>query len=179
MVAIETILNVFLLLCRDFSPALFNSAPILPSGSSMSNQLTSQLSCDSSPGQAPPLGLRSSQDPLLTSPPPNSATKVLEDNKDGYRQTASSYFFNPCLCAHNKNYYFLFCVLPDCTDFVLFMYFFLFCKCCRVKSCLLLTSASKIEPMKALDSRFTERSKATPGATAAIASSTGLTPLER
>uniref|UniRef100_H3DH56 Protein HIRA n=1 Tax=Tetraodon nigroviridis TaxID=99883 RepID=H3DH56_TETNG len=115
----------------DFSPALFNSAPILPSGSSMSNQLTSQLSCDSSPGQAPPLVLRPSQDPLLTSPSPNSAAKVLEDNKDG------------------------------------------------VKSCLLLTSASKIEPMKALDSRFTERSKATPGATAAIASSTGLTPLER
>ncbi|TNM90067.1 hypothetical protein fugu_004301 [Takifugu bimaculatus] len=115
----------------DFSPALFNSAPILPSGSSMSNQLTSQLSSDSSPGQAPPLGLRPSQDPMLTSPPPSSAAKVLEDNKDG------------------------------------------------VKSCLLLTSASKIEPMKALDSRFTERSKATPGATAAIASSTGLTPSER
>uniref|UniRef100_H2TLD9 Protein HIRA n=1 Tax=Takifugu rubripes TaxID=31033 RepID=H2TLD9_TAKRU len=115
----------------DFSPALFNSAPILPSGSSMSNQLTSQLSSDSSPGQAPPLGLRPSQDPMLISPPPSSAAKVLEDNKDG------------------------------------------------VKSCLLLTSASKIEPMKALDSRFTERSKATPGATAAIASSTGLTPSER
>lgn len=30
---------------------------------------------------------------------------------------------------------------------------------------LLLTTASKIEPMKALDSRFTERSKATPGVT--------------
>uniref|UniRef100_A0A8C9Z617 Protein HIRA n=1 Tax=Sander lucioperca TaxID=283035 RepID=A0A8C9Z617_SANLU len=40
---------------------------------------------------------------------------------------------------------------------------------------LLLTSASKIEPMKALDSRFTERSKATPGVTAAISSIAGLT----
>uniref|UniRef100_A0A669D882 Protein HIRA n=1 Tax=Oreochromis niloticus TaxID=8128 RepID=A0A669D882_ORENI len=48
-----------------------------------------------------------------------------------------------------------------------------------VKSSLLLTSASKIEPMKALDSRFTERSKATPGVTAAISSTAGLTPLDR
>uniref|UniRef100_A0A8C1BJT8 Protein HIRA n=1 Tax=Cyprinus carpio carpio TaxID=630221 RepID=A0A8C1BJT8_CYPCA len=37
-----------------------------------------------------------------------------------------------------------------------------------MKSNLLLTSASKIEPMKALDSRFTERSKATPGVTIAL-----------
>uniref|UniRef100_A0A665U466 Protein HIRA n=1 Tax=Echeneis naucrates TaxID=173247 RepID=A0A665U466_ECHNA len=44
---------------------------------------------------------------------------------------------------------------------------------------LLLTSASKIEPMKALDSRFTERSKATPGVIAAISSTAGLTPLDR
>uniref|UniRef100_A0A8D0D2W6 Protein HIRA n=1 Tax=Sander lucioperca TaxID=283035 RepID=A0A8D0D2W6_SANLU len=94
----------------DFSPALFNSAPILPSGSSMSNQLTPQLSSDSSPGQASSLGLRPSHDPMLTSPPPNSTAKGL-------------------------------------------------------KTSLLLTSASKIEPMKALDSRFTERSKATPGVT--------------
>uniref|UniRef100_A0A671X6N5 Protein HIRA n=1 Tax=Sparus aurata TaxID=8175 RepID=A0A671X6N5_SPAAU len=117
----------------DFSPALFNSAPILPSGSSMSNQLSSQLSSDSSPGPASSLGLRPSHDPMLTSPPPNSAVKGLEDNKDGY----------------------------------------------NVKPCLLLTSASKIEPMKALDSRFTERSKATPGVTAAISSIAGLTPLDR
>uniref|UniRef100_A0A665U5B1 Protein HIRA n=1 Tax=Echeneis naucrates TaxID=173247 RepID=A0A665U5B1_ECHNA len=48
-----------------------------------------------------------------------------------------------------------------------------------VKSSLLLTSASKIEPMKALDSRFTERSKATPGVIAAISSTAGLTPLDR
>uniref|UniRef100_A0A3Q1I6Z9 Protein HIRA n=1 Tax=Anabas testudineus TaxID=64144 RepID=A0A3Q1I6Z9_ANATE len=40
----------------------------------------------------------------------------------------------------------------------------------HVKSSLLITSASKIEPMKALDSRFTERSKATPGVTSAISS---------
>uniref|UniRef100_A0A8D0D594 Protein HIRA n=1 Tax=Sander lucioperca TaxID=283035 RepID=A0A8D0D594_SANLU len=104
----------------DFSPALFNSAPILPSGSSMSNQLTPQLSSDSSPGQASSLGLRPSHDPMLTSPPPNSTAKGL-------------------------------------------------------KTSLLLTSASKIEPMKALDSRFTERSKATPGVTAAISSIAGLT----
>uniref|UniRef100_A0A8C6PD60 Protein HIRA n=1 Tax=Nothobranchius furzeri TaxID=105023 RepID=A0A8C6PD60_NOTFU len=48
-----------------------------------------------------------------------------------------------------------------------------------MKPSLLLTSASKIEPMKALDSRFTERSKATPGVTSAIASTAGLTPLDR
>ncbi|XP_068594513.1 protein HIRA [Brachionichthys hirsutus] len=114
----------------DFSPALFNSTPILPSGSSMSNQLTSQLSSDSSPGPASSLGLRPSHDPMLTSPPPTSTTKALEDK--------------------------------DC-----------------VKPCLLLTSASKIEPMKALDSRFTERSKATPGVTAAISSTAGLMSLDR
>ncbi|KAG7232419.1 hypothetical protein INR49_008882 [Caranx melampygus] len=114
----------------DFSPALFNSVPILPSGSSMSSQLTPQLSSDSSPGQPSSLGLRPSHDAMLTSPPASSATKGLED-KDG------------------------------------------------VKSSLLLTSASKIEPMKALDSRFTERSKATPGVTAAISSTAGLAPLDR
>ncbi|KAI4820997.1 hypothetical protein KUCAC02_028950 [Chaenocephalus aceratus] len=74
----------------DFSPALFNSAPILPSGSSI-------------------------------------VTKGLEDG---------------------------------------------------LKSSLLLTSASKIEPMKALDSRFTERSKATTGVTAVISSISGLMPLD-
>uniref|UniRef100_A0A7N8Y2N0 Protein HIRA n=1 Tax=Mastacembelus armatus TaxID=205130 RepID=A0A7N8Y2N0_9TELE len=83
----------------DFSPALFNSVPILPSGSSMSNQLTSQLSSDSK----------------------NSR-------------------FSPALFPSS---------------------YFLFAPCSSVKSSLLLTSASKIEPMKALDSRFTERSKAT------------------
>lgn len=48
-----------------------------------------------------------------------------------------------------------------------------------VKAGLLLASASKIEPMKALDSRFTERSKATPGVPAAISSTVGLPPLDR
>ncbi|XP_076007059.1 protein HIRA isoform X2 [Genypterus blacodes] len=115
----------------DFSPALFNSVPILPSGSSLSNQLTPQLSSDSSPGQGPALGLRPGHDALLTSPAPNSTAKGLEDNKDG------------------------------------------------IKTTLLLTSASKIEPMKALDSRFTERSKATPGVTAAISSTAGIMPLDR
>uniref|UniRef100_A0A1A8P7E9 Protein HIRA n=2 Tax=Nothobranchius pienaari TaxID=704102 RepID=A0A1A8P7E9_9TELE len=115
----------------DFSLALFNSAPILPSGSSMSNQLPPQLNSDSSPGQPSSLGLKTHQDGVLTSPPPNSIGKALEDNNDG------------------------------------------------MKPSLLLTSASKIEPMKALDSRFTERSKATPGVTSAIASTAGLTPLDR
>uniref|UniRef100_A0A667WQD9 Protein HIRA n=1 Tax=Myripristis murdjan TaxID=586833 RepID=A0A667WQD9_9TELE len=118
----------------DFSPALFNSVPILP-GSSMPSQLTPQLSSDSSQGQASSLGLRPSHDTLLTSPPPSSSTKGLEDNKDGQSPT-------------------------------------------HVKQSLLLTSASKIEPMKALDSRFTERSKATPGVTAVISSTAGLTPLD-
>lgn len=49
----------------------------------MSNQLTSQLSSDSSPGQASSLGIRPSHDAMLTSPP---ASK--EDNKDGYEPTA-------------------------------------------------------------------------------------------
>uniref|UniRef100_A0A1A8F059 Protein HIRA n=1 Tax=Nothobranchius korthausae TaxID=1143690 RepID=A0A1A8F059_9TELE len=114
----------------DFSLALFNSAPILPSGSSTSNQLPPQLNSDSSPGQPSSLGLKTHQDGVLTSPPPNSIGKALEDNNDG------------------------------------------------MKPSLLLTSASKIEPMKALDSRFTERSKATPGVTSAIASTAGLTPLD-
>ncbi|XP_060927797.1 protein HIRA isoform X2 [Limanda limanda] len=113
----------------DFSPALFNSVPILPSGCSMSNHLTPQLSSDSCPGPASALGLRPGGDLMLTSSAAGGL-KGLED-KDG------------------------------------------------VKSTLLLTSASKIEPMKALDSRFTERSKATPGITAVITSISGLVPLER
>lgn len=111
----------------DFSPALFNSVPILPSGSSMSNQLTAQLNSDSSPGQVSALGLRPCHEVMLTSPPGG----IKEDNKDGVKQS------------------------------------------------LLLTSATKIEPMKALDSRFTERSKATPGVTSAITSTTALTSLDR
>ncbi|XP_061672220.1 protein HIRA isoform X3 [Syngnathoides biaculeatus] len=123
----------------DFSPALFNSVPILPS--SLSNQLPPQLSTESSSGQAaaaPSLGgLRPNMDPTLPQPAPaNAAPKGLEDTKDQ--------------------------VLPS-----------------SVKAGLLLTSASKIEPMKALDSRFTERSKTTPGIPAAISSTAGLLPLER
>uniref|UniRef100_A0A8C9RYX6 Protein HIRA n=1 Tax=Scleropages formosus TaxID=113540 RepID=A0A8C9RYX6_SCLFO len=48
----------------------------------------------------------------------------------------------------------------------------------NIKPNLLLTSAAKIEPMKALDSRFTERSKATPGVTIS-SSAVGLTMLDR
>ncbi|XP_077416701.1 protein HIRA [Vanacampus margaritifer] len=126
----------------DFSPALFNSVPILPS--SLSNQLPPQLSTDSSPGQvataAPLQGeLRPHLDPMLVPPPPpstNMAPKGLEDTREQ--------------------------VLPS-----------------SVKASLLLASASKIEPMKALDSRFTERSKTTPGVPAAIASTAGLPPLDR
>uniref|UniRef100_A0A8C8EN77 Protein HIRA n=1 Tax=Oncorhynchus tshawytscha TaxID=74940 RepID=A0A8C8EN77_ONCTS len=44
-----------------------------------------------------------------------------------------------------------------------------------MKSNLLLTTSTKMEPMKALDSRFTERSKVMPGVTISMA---GLTPLD-
>ncbi|XP_072288928.1 protein HIRA [Eucyclogobius newberryi] len=107
----------------DFSPALFNSTPILPSGSSLSNQMGAQLSSDSAQGPGSALGLRPGQEPLTSSP------GAKDGDKDG------------------------------------------------IKTSLLLTSASKMEPMKALDSRFTERSKATPGVTSAITSA--LTPLDR
>uniref|UniRef100_A0A8C5DZN2 Protein HIRA n=1 Tax=Gouania willdenowi TaxID=441366 RepID=A0A8C5DZN2_GOUWI len=96
----------------DFSPALFNSVPILPSGSSMSNQLTPHLSSDSSPGQPSSLGFRPSHDPMLTSPPANSLKTYLSNSGPGGQ------------------------IRPF-----------------------------RIEPIKALDSRFTERSKATPGLT--------------
>lgn len=118
----------------DFSPALFNSVPILP-GSAVSSQLTNQLSSDSSTANS--LGLRPNHDPL-TSPPPGKAP---DDPKDGALAAGSS--------------------LTSAT----------------LKTNLLLTSASKMEPMKALDSRFTERSKATPGVN--VSSITGLTPLDR
>lgn len=97
----------------DFSPALFNSVPILP-GSSVT-----QLSSDSNAS----LGLRVSHDagaPPQTKPAQETvaaaAAQCRNDNKDGV-----------------------------------------------LKSPLLLTATSKMEPMKALDSRFTERSKVTPG----------------
>lgn len=118
----------------DFSPALFNSVPILP-GSAVSSQLTPQLSSDSSTANS--LGLRPNHDPL-TSPPPG---KTLDEPKDGVLGAGSSL---------NST---------------------------ALKTNLLLTSSAKMEPMKALDSRFTERSKATPGVT--IASMAGLTPLDR
>lgn len=103
----------------DFSPALFNSTPILPSGSAL---VSSQLGSDSTQGPGSALGLRPGHEPLISS----SAAGTKDQDKDG------------------------------------------------MKSTLLLTSASKIEPMKALDSRFTERSKATPGVTTSV-----LTPLDR
>ncbi|KAJ8286194.1 hypothetical protein GJAV_G00035610 [Gymnothorax javanicus] len=118
----------------DFSPALFNSVPILP-GSSMSSQLTPQLSSDSNTANS--LGLRPAQDP--PSAPPG---KPPEDPRDG-SVSASAPAINST----------------------------------AMKTSLLLTSAAKMEPMKALDSRFTERSKATPGVT--VSSSTGLGPLDR
>ncbi|KAI2664902.1 Protein HIRA [Labeo rohita] len=113
----------------DFSPALFNSVPILP-GSSASTQLTSQISSDSSTANS--LGLRPSHDPTTTSP-----SKTVEENKDSGTAAVNSI---------------------------------------GMKSNLLLTSASKIEPMKALDSRFTERSKATPGVSSVPLT---ITPLDR
>uniref|UniRef100_A0A8C2F7H8 Protein HIRA n=1 Tax=Cyprinus carpio TaxID=7962 RepID=A0A8C2F7H8_CYPCA len=86
----------------DFSPALFNSVPILP-GSSASTQLTPQISSDSSTA--------------------NSLVYMY----------VTSYF--PAL-------------------------------------------SQPMEPMKALDSRFTERSKATPGVTS-VPLTIGITPLDR
>ncbi|XP_076126488.1 protein HIRA [Alosa pseudoharengus] len=111
----------------DFSPALFNSAPILP-GSSMSNQLTPQLSSESNASNS--LGLRPLQD---TSP-----GKGAEDNKDGAPLATNSIGMKAGL-------------FPP---------------------------ATKMEPMKALDSRFTERSKATPGLTI-TSTPVGMTPLDR
>uniref|UniRef100_A0A8C8CQB7 Protein HIRA n=1 Tax=Oncorhynchus tshawytscha TaxID=74940 RepID=A0A8C8CQB7_ONCTS len=95
----------------DFSPALFNSVPILPGSAS---QLTSQLSSDSNTAT-------SNLDPLSTP----LGGKAPDDAKD------------------------------------------------RSVSNLLLTTSTKMEPMKALDSRFTERSKVMPGVTISMA---GLTP---
>ncbi|XP_056602974.1 protein HIRA [Triplophysa dalaica] len=111
----------------DFSPALFNSVPILP-GSSASTQLTPQISSDSNS-----MGLRPSHEPSTTSP-----NKTTEDNKDSGAAPVNSI---------------------------------------GMKSNLLLTSASKMEPMKALDSRFTERSKATPGVTS-VPMTVCITPLD-
>ncbi|XP_035385434.1 protein HIRA [Electrophorus electricus] len=101
----------------DFSPALFNSVPILP-GSSVSTTLIPQLSSDSN--TATSLCLRAPPEPPATSP-----TKNTDDKESGNPSVNSA----------------------------------------ALKSNLLLTSASKIEPMKALDSRFTERSKPAPGVT--------------
>uniref|UniRef100_A0A4W5RHN4 Protein HIRA n=1 Tax=Hucho hucho TaxID=62062 RepID=A0A4W5RHN4_9TELE len=98
----------------DFSPALFNSVPILPGSAS---QLTSQLSSDSNTAT-------SNLDPLST---------PLGGKASSLNTTAT-------------------------------------------KSNLLLTTSTKMEPMKALDSRFTERSKVMPGVTISMA---GLTPLDR
>ncbi|MEQ2195212.1 hypothetical protein XENOCAPTIV_009119, partial [Xenoophorus captivus] len=105
------------------------------------------------------MGVRPNQDGVLTSSPANSGTKGLENDKDGYVQQLRRCSDTGC-SLHQIN---------------LLLFFSAF----RLKSSLLLTSASKIEPMKALDSRFTERSKATPGIPSAISSTAGLTPLER
>ncbi|XP_066512350.1 LOW QUALITY PROTEIN: protein HIRA-like [Hoplias malabaricus] len=104
----------------DFSPALFNSVPILP-GSSTAPQLTPQLSSDSNTANSG--CLRANQE-AATSP-----TKNAEDKDSGAPALNST----------------------------------------ALKPNLLLTSASKIEPMKALDSRFTERSKVTPAVTSSPA----------
>ncbi|KAL4646545.1 protein HIRA isoform X2 [Arapaima gigas] len=122
----------------DFLPALFNSVPILP-GSSMSSQLTPQLSSDSNTANS--LGLRPAPDTQLA--PPGKAPDATAESMNplGTATTASV----------NSN---------------------------NIKTNLLLTSAAKIEPMKALDSRFTERSKATPGVTIS-SSAVGLNQLDR
>ncbi|XP_077456213.1 protein HIRA isoform X3 [Stigmatopora argus] len=122
----------------DFSPALFNSVPILPS--SLSNQLPAQHSTDSNPPLVAPtaaLPQRANLDLALSlAPPANSATKGLEEPRDQ--------------------------ALPSGN-----------------KASLLLVTATKMEPMKALDSRFTERSKTTLGIPVAISSTAGLLPLDR
>lgn len=122
----------------------------------MSNQLPPQLGSDSNHGQKP------GQEPMLTSPPAGSAAKGLEDNRDGYDVRCSYVSF---LLTLFKKKRLIFANRISSYS--------------SVKPSLLLTSASKIEPMKALDSRFTERSKATSGVTVAISSTTGLVPLER
>ncbi|KAG7481063.1 hypothetical protein MATL_G00062620 [Megalops atlanticus] len=124
----------------DFSPALFNSVPILP-GSSMSSQLTNQLSSDSSTANS--LGLRPSQD-APTAPPGKPPDEAKEGSVNAIALGGSA---TPAM---NST---------------------------AMKTNLLLTSAAKMEPMKALDSRFTERSKATPGVT--ISSAVGLGSLDR
>ncbi|XP_038829928.1 protein HIRA [Salvelinus namaycush] len=113
----------------DFSPALFNSVPILPGSAS---QLTSQLSSDSNTAT-------SNLDPLST-PLGGKAPDDAKDSVSGAMAQASSL------------------------------------NTTSMKSNLLLTTSTKMEPMKALDSRFTERSKVMPGVTISMA---GLTPLDR
>ncbi|KAG9262018.1 protein HIRA [Astyanax mexicanus] len=109
----------------DFSPALFNSVPILP-GSSVAPQLTPQLSSDSNTANS--LCLKANQEPAA------SPTKTTDDKDSGTPAVNSA----------------------------------------SLKSNLLLTTASKIEPMKALDSRFTERSKPTPGVTSSPAAAAAM-----
>ncbi|KAL0979837.1 hypothetical protein UPYG_G00190480 [Umbra pygmaea] len=116
----------------DFSPALFNSVPILPGSTP---QLPPQLSSDSN--TATSLGVRPNQEPVC----PTAAGKAPDDAKDGT-------LGQPSALNHTA-----------------------------MKSTLLLTSSTKMEPMKALDSRFTERSKATPGVS--VSSVAGLAPLDR
>ncbi|MGH0172462.1 UNVERIFIED_CONTAM: hypothetical protein FKN15_071509, partial [Acipenser sinensis] len=123
----------------DFSPALFNSVPILP-GSSVSSQLTQQLTSSDS-NTANSLSLKPCPEPTAA-----AASRPADDalHKEGVNATATmlSAVVNSIAGKPNS-----------------------------------LTSAAKIEPMKALDSRFTERSKATPGV--AISSLVSLTPLDR
>nr|XP_023692870.1 protein HIRA [Paramormyrops kingsleyae]XP_023692871.1 protein HIRA [Paramormyrops kingsleyae] len=122
----------------DFSPALFNSVPILP-GSSMSSQLTPQVSSDSNTANS--LGLR---------PPPETQAVPPSKPTDDTKECVNPLGTIPAPAMNSTS----------------------------MKTNLLLTSATKIEPMKALDSRFTERSKATPGVTIS-SSSVGLSPLDR
>lgn len=112
----------------DFSPALFNSVPIMP-GSNMSSQLTPQLSSESNASNS--IGLRPLQD---TSP-----GKASEEIKEGSAAPSANSI--------------------------------------GMKTGLF-PQAAKMEPMKALDSRFTERSKATPGLTV-TPTPIGPSPLDR
>lgn len=143
---------LFVCVYRDFSPALFNSVPILP-GSSVT-----QLSSDSNTS----LSLRVTHDPPApsqTKPMQEAAqSKSIADSKDGFvLQTWCSKEWVPNLLWHGFGFLLDVICLISCFSHRLSS------SPNALKSPLLLTAASKIEPMKALDSRFTERSKVTPG----------------
>ncbi|MBN3289253.1 HIRA protein, partial [Polypterus senegalus] len=129
----------------DFSPALFNSVPIMP-GSSVSSQLTQHLTSSDS-NTANSVSMKPQHEPLASASTA-APQKPLEDAQQ--RNGVNSGVSNSVAVVNST----------------------------AVKANNLHSSSSKIEPMKALDSRFTERSKTTPGV--AISSPVvSLTPVDR